>query len=145
MAAAKTATSTAADKIANAGNEALREAMEKGMSGLNDMTAHSRKNLEAVIASVTAAAKGAEVLGSEAVAFSKAAVERQTAAVQSLTGVRSVQDLIEVQTDLAKTQMEAYVAQMGKTTELMTALFRDAYQPFSARMTAAVESLQSGR
>lgn len=145
MAAAKTAAQSAADKIANAGNEALRDAMEKGMAGLNDVTAHSRKNLEAVIASVTAAAKGAEALGSEAVTFSKAAVERQTAAVQSLSGVRSVQDLIEVQTDLAKTHMEACVAQMGKTTELMTAMFRDVYQPFSARMTAAVESLQSGR
>ena len=141
MAAAK----TAADKIANAGNEALRDAMEKSMSGLNDLTAHSRKNLEAVIASVTATAKGAETLGSEAVSFSKAAIERQTAAVQSLSGVRSVQDLIEIQSDLAKTHMEACVAQMGKTTELMSALFRDAYQPFSARMTAAVESLQSGR
>jgi hypothetical protein len=129
---------TAADKIANAGNEALRDAMEKSMSGLNDLTAHSRKNLEAVIASVTATAKGAETLGSEAVSFS-------TAAVQSLSGVRSVQDLIEIQSDLAKTHMEACVTQMSKTTELMTALFRDAYQPFSARMTAAVESLQSGR
>ncbi|MCE2986897.1 MAG: TIGR01841 family phasin [Phenylobacterium sp.] len=141
MAAAK----TAADKIANAGNEALRDAMEKSMSGLNDLTAHSRKNLEAVIASVTATAKGAETLGSEAVSFSKAAIERQTAAVQSLSGVRSVQDLIEIQSDLAKTHMEACVTQMSKTTELMSALFRDAYQPFSARMTAAVESLQSGR
>jgi hypothetical protein len=65
---------TAADKIANAGNEALRDAMEKSMSGLNDLTAHSRKNLEAVIASVTATAKGAETLGSEAVSFSKAAI-----------------------------------------------------------------------
>ena len=141
MAAAK----TTADKIANAGNEALRDAMEKGMSGLNDMTAHSRKNLEAVIASVTAAAKGAEALGAETVAFSKAAVERQTAAMQTLAGVRSLQDLVEVQTDLAKTHAEACVAQMGKTTELMTAMFRDAFQPFSARMTAAVESLQSAR
>jgi phasin family protein len=141
MAAAK----TAADKIANAGNEALRDAMEKSMSGLNDLTAHSRKNLEAVIASVTATATGAETLGSEAVSFSKAAIERQTAAVQSLSGVRSVQDLIEIQSDLAKTHMEACVTQMSKTTELMSALFRDAYQPFSARMTAAVESLQSGR
>ncbi len=136
---------TAADKIANAGNEALRDAMEKSMSGLNDLTAHSRKNLEAVIASVTATAKGAETLGSEAVSFSKAAIERQTAAVQSLSGVRSVQDLIEIQSDLAKTHMEACVTQMSKTTELMSALFRDAFQPFSARMTAAVESLQSGR
>lgn len=141
MAAAK----TTADKIANAGNEALRDAMEKGMTGLNDMTAHSRKNLEAAIASVTAAAKGAEALGAETVAFSKAAVERQTAAMQTLAGVRSLQDLVEVQTDLAKTHAEACVAQMGKTTELMTAMFRDAFQPFSARMTAAVESLQSAR
>ena len=94
---------------------------------------------------MTAAAKGAEALGAETVAFSKAAVERQTAAMQSFAGVRSLQDLVEVQTDLAKTHAEACVAQMGKTTELMTAMFRDAFQPFSARMTAAVESLQSAR
>jgi phasin family protein len=136
---------TPADKIANVGNEALHDVMEKGMSGLNDMTAHSRKNLEAVIASVTAAAKGAEALGSDTLAFSKAAMERQTAAVQSLSSVRSLQDLVEVQTDLAKTHAEAYVAQMGKTTELMTSLFRDAFKPYSARMTAAVESVQSAR
>ena len=136
---------TTADKIANVGNEALHDAMEKGMSGLNDMTAHSRKNLEAVIASVTAAAKGAEALSSDTLAFSKAAMERQTAAVQSMASVRSLQDLVEVQTDLAKTHAEAYVAQMSKTTALMTSLFRDAFQPFNARMTAAVESVQSAR
>jgi phasin family protein len=72
-------------------------------------------------------------------------MERQTAAVQSLASVRSLQDLVEVQTDLAKTHAEAYVAQMGKTTELMTSLFRDAFKPYSARMTAAVESVQSAR
>ena len=33
----------------------------------------------------------------------------------------------------------------GKTTELMTSLFRDAFKPYSARMTAAVESVQSAR
>ena len=141
MSAAK----TTADKIANVGNEAVQDAMAKGMSSLNDMTTNARQSVDAAIASVTAAAKGAEALSFDTVAFSKVAMERQTAAVQSLASVRSLQDLMEVQTDLAKTHAEAYVAQMGKTTELMTSLFRAAFQPFNARMTAAVESVQSAR
>jgi len=143
--ASVTAAAAGNEAVHDAMEKGLHDAMEKGMSGLNDMTSNYRKNLEAMIASVTAAAKGAEALSFDTVAFSKVAMERQTAAVQSLASVRSLQDLMEVQTDLAKTHAEAYVAQMGKTTELMTSLFRAAFEPFNARMTAAVESVQSAR
>jgi phasin family protein len=143
--ASVTAAAAGNEAVHDAMEKGLHDAMEKGMAGLNDMTSNYRKNLEAMIASVTAAAKGAEALSFDTVAFSKVAMERQTAAVQSLASVRSLQDLMEVQTDLAKTHAEAYVAQMGKTTELMTSLFRAAFQPFNARMTAAVESVQSAR
>ena len=39
------------------------------MAALDEINAHSKRNLEAVVASVTAATKGAETLGAQAMAF----------------------------------------------------------------------------
>ena len=112
---------------------------------LNDVNAHSKKNLEAVIASVTAAAKGAEALTTETLAYSKTAMESQVAAAKSMSGVKSVQELFELQSGFAKTAMESYMAQMGKVSEIFTASMKDAVKPINERVTATVEAFQAAR
>ena len=68
MAAAETVKTTV-DKFATAGNQAFKDALEKSLSALNDANSYSRQNLEAVIASTTAAGTGAEAIGAQAMAF----------------------------------------------------------------------------
>ncbi len=84
MAAAETVKNTV-EQFTTAGNAAFKDAIEKSLAGLADANAHSKKNLEAVIASVTAATKGAEALGAQATAYSKKAVEANVAAAKSLS------------------------------------------------------------
>jgi len=144
MAAAETVKS-AVDQFTTAGNQAFKDAVEKSLSGLNEMNAHSKKNLEAVIASVTAAAKGAEALGAETVAFSKAAMENHVAAAKSLSSAKSVQEVVELQTGYAKAAMEAYMAQLGKASEIVSASLKDSLKPLNERVTATVETLQAVR
>ena len=62
------------------------------------MNVHSKKNLEALVASMTAAAKGAETVGARAMAFSRKAVEEQVAAAKALTAAKSIQEAVELQT-----------------------------------------------
>jgi len=144
MAAAQSAKSTV-EQITNAGNSAFKDAVDKSLTALNDVNAHSKKNLEAVIASVTATAKGAEALTSETLAFSKSAMESQVAAAKSLTGIKSVQELFELQSGFAKTAMESYMAQMGKMSEILTASMKDAAKPLNERVTATVAAFQAAR
>ncbi len=81
-----------------------------------------------MVASVTAATKGAEALGAQAMAFSKAVFENQVAAAKSLAGAKSVQEAVELQTAFAKSALEAYMAQFGAMSETVSASVKDSDQ-----------------
>ena len=83
------------EQFTTAGNQAFKDNVEKSLASLNEANAYSKKNLEAVVASVTAATKGAEVLGAQAMAFSKKSIEDQVAAAKALAGAKSVQEAVE--------------------------------------------------
>ena len=144
MAAAETVKNTV-EQFTTAGNAAFKDAIEKSLAGLNEANAHSKKNLEAVIASVTAATKGAEALGAQATAYSKKAVEANVAAAKSLSGAKSIQEVVELQTSFAKSAMEAYMAELSKMGEIVQASVKDSMKPLNERVTAAVEKLQAVR
>ncbi|MBP6546793.1 MAG: TIGR01841 family phasin, partial [Phenylobacterium sp.] len=94
---------------------------------------------------VTAATKGAEALGAQATAYSKKAVEANVAAAKSLSGAKSIQEVVELQTSFAKSAMEAYMAELSKMGEIVSASVKDSMKPLNERVTAAVEKLQAVR
>ena len=120
MAAAETIKKTT-EQFATASNQAFKDGVEKSLAALAEANTHSKKNLEAVVASVTAATKGAEALGAETFAYSKKAAEDQVAAVKSLASAKSVQEAMELQTAWAKSAMEGYMAQMSRASEIVSA------------------------
>ena len=132
-------------RASHLGDQAFKEGMEKSMTALNDMNAQSKRNLEAVVESVTAATKGAEQLSNEAMAYTKRAVEGQVEQAKALSGARSVQEVVELQTAFAKTAMEAYIAQMNKAAEIMSGVVKESFRPLNERATALVETMQSVR
>ncbi|MBI1406964.1 MAG: phasin family protein [Caulobacter sp.] len=142
MAAAETLKTTV-EQFTTAGNQAFKDSVEKSLAGLNEMNAHSKKNLEAVVASVTAATKGAESLGAQAMAYSKKAMEDQVSAAKALSGAKSVQEAMELQTTWAKSAMELYMAEIGKMGETVAAAVKDSMKPLNERVTATVEKIQS--
>src|SRR5262249_13203080 len=96
-----------------------------------------------VIASVTAATKGAEALGAQAMAYSKKALEDQVAAAKSLTTAKSVQEVVELQTTYAKSAFEAYIAELTRASETVSSSVKDCFQPINERVTAFVEKIQA--
>lgn len=144
MAAAE-AVKTTVEQMTTASNQAFKDAVEKTLSALNEANTYSKSNLEAVVASVTAATKGAETLGAQAMAYSKKSVEDQVAAAKSLAGAKSIQEVVELQTAFAKSALEAYMAEMGKMSETVAASFKDSLKPLNERVTAAVERMQAAR
>lgn len=144
MAAAETVKSTV-DQYTAAGATAFKGAVEKSLAALTDANGYSKQNLEAVVASVTAATKGAEALGAQAMAFSKASLENQVAAAKSLAGAKSIQEVVELQTSFAKSALETYMAEMGKMSETVAASVKDSFKPLNERVTAVVERFQAAR
>ena len=145
MAAAAETLKTKTEHMTAAGSQAFKDAVEKSLTALNDINAQSKQNLEAVVASVTAATKGAETLGAHAIAYSKKSLQDNVAAAKSLSAARSVQEAIELQTTWAKSAMEAYLAVMNAASEIVAASVKETVTPLNARVTAAVEKFQAVR
>ena len=134
-----------AEKIQAAGAKAARDAMDKSMASMTELNAEGQRNLEAMVASATAAQKGAEALSAQTVAFAKKSWEDGVAASQTLAQARSVQELIELQTTFARTAMETWLAESTRMTETLTASVKDSFKPLNERVTASVERFQAAR
>ena len=144
MAAAEAVKSTV-EQFTAASNVAFKEGVEKSLAALNDANAQSKKNLEAIVASTTAATKGAEALGAQAMAFSKAIFETNVTAAKSLAGAKSIQEVVELQTTFAKSALETYMAEFSKMSDTVSASVKESMKPINERVTATVEKFQAVR
>jgi phasin family protein len=134
-----------AEQAQAAGAKAFRDVADKSAAGLAELNAQGKQNLEAVVASAAAAQKGAEALSAQSVAFSKKSWEDGVAAAQSMAQARSVQELLELQTSWAKSSIEAYLSEVTKATDVLTASVKDSFKPINERVTASVEKFQAAR
>ncbi|MBV8594122.1 MAG: TIGR01841 family phasin [Caulobacteraceae bacterium] len=134
---------TASQDFARNGAAAFKDQVEKSMAAVSELNVHSKKNLEAVVASVTAAAKGAETLGARAIAFSKKSLEDQVAAAKTLGGAKSVQEVVELQSAFARSAFDAYVAELNGMAETVSASMKEALAPINERVTAMVERVKA--
>lgn len=142
--AAETAKATA-ERFAETGNQAFKESVEKSLSAMADLNAHSKRNLEAIVASVTAATKGAEALGAQVSAYSKKAAEDHIAATKTLTGAKSLQEAVEFQTSYAKSFLDAYLAEMNRWSDTVSGSVKESLRPINERVSAVVEQFQTAR
>ncbi len=134
-----------AEKVQTASAQAFKDGLEKTTASLTELGAQSKLNLDAVVASTTAAQKGAEALQAQALSYGKTSWESGVAAAQSMSKARSVQELIELQTSFTKSAMEIYMSEMTKMTETLTASVKDSFKPINERVTASVEKFQAAR
>ena len=134
-----------AEQFQAKGTQALREGVEKTSATMAELSAQSKQNLEALTASATAAQKGAEALSAQVVSYSKTSWENGVAAAQTISQARSIQELIELQTNFAKSAMETYLSEVTKMTETLTGSVKDSFKPINERVTASVEKFQAAR
>ncbi len=141
--AAKTATE-AFEQATTASTEAVRENIDRGLAALSEASAFGKQNVEAWLASATAAQKGLEALSARTVAFQKQALENHVAATKALMTSKSVQEFVEKQNDYAKSAFEAYVAELTGVSELVSGVAKETLQPINDRVTAVGQLIQTG-
>lgn len=141
---AKTA-KTQVEQIADEAQKTMNENVEKMTRGMEEAAQFGQENVDAVVASSKIAAKAAENLGAEIMAYTKKSYEDGLAAAKDLTTSKSVSELIEKQTAYTKTFAEGWIAEATKMNEMATAAFKEATQPLNARFTAAVDVVKTVR
>jgi phasin family protein len=86
--------------------------------------------MEMVVASATTVQSGLQAIASAYGDYTKKSFEDTKSFVEKLSGVKSLDKAIEVQTEFAKSAYETFVAESQKIAGLYTDLARQTYKPF---------------
>ncbi|MCE9523576.1 MAG: phasin family protein [Alphaproteobacteria bacterium] len=127
------------------GNEAMKNGMQTWTKAIERFSGLGKENVEAYMKATTAVTKAVERINGEVMSFSKQQVEDGVAAFKAVSGAKSVHQAWEVQTDFAKSALDAYVAQATKINDMWMAAAKQAMEPMTARFSALAEAVQEVR
>jgi hypothetical protein len=123
-------------------NERAKAAVEKGTKLFEEANEFSKGNIEAIVESGKIAAKGFESFGQDAADYSRKQFEGATAALKSLSAIKSPTDFFKLQSDYVRSSFDSIVAQTSKNTEAMLKLAGEVAQPISNRVALAAEKVK---
>ncbi len=120
-----------------------KTAMEKGSKGLEEMVEFSKGNLEAVVASGRVAAKGAQDIAKYSAEYGRKSIEDANATAKKFAAVKSPTEFFALQSEVAKTNLDAMVGEASKFAEGYMKLLGEIVQPMQNRYAVAVEKVKS--
>jgi hypothetical protein len=100
------------------------------MIKVEDMQQYGKEQLETVVASATTVQHGLQAIASAYGDYTKKSFEDTKSFVEKLSGVKSIDKALEVQTEFAKSAYESFVAESQKIAALYTDLAKQTYKPF---------------
>lgn len=121
--------------------EKVEKMSKQVFATFEDVVGFQKENVEAIVASSTILTKGFEALSKEIAAFTQAQYEQSVATTKALFAVKSVKELVDLQTEFAKSSFDAIVAEATKVSEAGIKVANEAAEPITARVNATVEKL----
>jgi phasin family protein len=89
--------------------------------------------------------KAFERINGDWFAFGKQQMEDSVAAFKAVAGSKSVHEAWEVQTDFAKSSLDAFIAQATKANDLYMDAAKKAFEPLGSQFQALSEVVQDAR
>ncbi|WP_374598710.1 TIGR01841 family phasin [Sphingosinicella sp.] len=120
-----------------------REALDKSTKAAEELGSFTRENVEAFVESGKIAAKGFETLTQSAIELAKKNGEAATTAFKSFSSAKSANELLQLQSDFARTQFDKFIADSSKMTEAFVKLSNDVFEPISSRFAVAADKFKT--
>jgi phasin family protein len=127
------------DKSTAFTREQVEKAFPQAVGKFDEATAFAKESLDASFASADIATKGFDALAEEVAAYGKKAAEASFANVKALSSIKTMQDLLEVQTGFARAAFDTAFAGATKMAELAVKTANEAVEPIQTRVAKAVE------
>lgn len=102
------------------------------MFNFDDTSKKSKEAVDTFVKSYTTVAQGMQAIATETADYSKKSFENNVAHFEKLSGVKSVEAAVELQTAFVKSAYEGFVAEATKITEMYADLAKGAYKPYEA-------------
>jgi hypothetical protein len=107
------------------------------VNSFEDVNRLGKELIDTSLRSATAMSKGAQAIAAEATEYSRKSAETGSAALEKLFASNSLDKVIEVQADFARTSYESFVAEATRMSELLADMTRDAFKPFESVISRA--------
>ena len=104
-----------------------------------------KDSFDATVKALEVATTGTQAIAVETADYAKKSFEQTASTFEKLVGVKSLDKVIEIQTDYVKSAYEGFVAQSTKTGELYTKLAQDSFAPFNALRSATQSTFASAK
>ncbi|MFM9977426.1 MAG: phasin family protein [Sphingomonadaceae bacterium] len=124
-------------------NTRAKDAMSKGSQVVEEMVEFSKGNIEALVASGRVAAKGTEDIAKYSAEYGRKMIEEANATAKQFAAVKSPTEFFQLQSEVAKKQLDSMVAEASKFSEHYMKLLGEIAQPLQNRAAVAVEKVKS--
>jgi phasin family protein len=99
------------------------------MIKVEDIQKYGKEQFDTVVASATTVQNGFQAIAGAYGEYTKKSFEDTKSFVEKLSGVKSLEKAIEVQTEYAKSAYETFVAESQKIAGLYTDLAKETFKP----------------
>lgn len=122
-------------------SERGEEVVKRSRKAAEEFADIYRGNIDAFVEAGKIAATGAQSIGQDVVAKSRDGIEQAANTVRSFTEAKSPTELLQLQSDFARSAFDRFVEDSSALTESVVKLAGEAIQPISNRASANVEKL----
>jgi len=97
-----------------------------------------RENIAAAVKTNAALSAGIEALGQEVMVYARSALQNASETARGLLGAKTLEDVVRLQSDLAKRNLDGLIAGSLKLSELGVTVASEAMAPWEGRVEAAM-------
>jgi len=108
------------------------------MVKVEDIQQYGKEHFETVVASATTLQHGMQAIATAYGDYTRKSFEDTKSMVEKLSGVKSFDKAIELQTEFAKSAFETFVAESQKIAGLYTDLAKQTFKPFEGMIAKFV-------
>ena len=119
--------------------ERSEQAVKRSRKAAEQLAELYRGNLDAFVEAGKIAATGAQSIGQDFAAKGRDNLEQTATSVRSFAEAKSPTELLQLQSDFARTAFDRFVEESSNLTESVVKLAGEAFQPISNRASANVE------
>lgn len=105
------------------------------MDKVEEIQKYGKEQMESATAAAGDFAKGVQAIMTAYSDYAKKAIEGGNSFVEKLSGVKSFEKVVELQTEYAKSSYETFVAESKKIGELYVDLAKQSYKPFEGMVS----------
>ena len=123
------------------GQEQLDRASAALFRGYDQIASFNKNNVEALMETSSVLVRGAEDLGKLWISLAQRSLQDGAATAKALAGARSLQDVVDLQNDFARSVVDGLLEDSLQLSEASARFVNEAAAPLQARVNAALEGM----